>query len=517
VQKQGDTMRITTQLVATEDGRHLWASAYDRPVENLFAVQDEIAGEVAAALRVALLKGSDAIHGGTENFEAYREYLLGLERAQERTVESIAAAERHFSRASELDPGYALAHVGYADAISLQHYYSNRPISEIKALALPALEKAMSLDPNLGEAYAALGLILFNAGEIEEAETALRRAVALSPNYARAYFGFGSVYNDSGRPAQALEMHLRALELNPLAPHINNAVGVAYEKLGLFEEAAAQFERTIEVAPDYGAVRYRFGMLKWNVHGDAKRAIRLYEQAIEMDPDNPWGPTLMSRLFLDLGDDAKAAEWLEVAEGPGERISTAEIRALLLTREGASAQQRLDIVREFSDQVKRFGFTEKFLRIARDAYLEERRPEDALELFRQTHPGLFGEQVAIDWLNFESAVDLAYVMKLVGDQRQADLLLANVEAYIRTIPKLGCCGYGLADVEIAAIRGDTETALASLEQAIAEGWKMDWWWETDYNPNLSSLHDDERYRAAIDALSESIVARQAAAAGVRLQ
>ena len=90
VQKQGDVVRITTQLVATEDGRHLWSAAFDRPIDNLFAVQDEIATKVAAALQLTVLRDSDAKRGGTENFEAYREYLLGRERAQERTVDSIA-------------------------------------------------------------------------------------------------------------------------------------------------------------------------------------------------------------------------------------------------------------------------------------------------------------------------------------------------------------------------------------------------------------------------------------------
>lgn len=512
VQKQDDAMRITTQLVATGDGRHLWSAAYDRKAQNLFAVQDEIAGEVAAALQLTLLQGADAGQAGTDNFEAYREYLLGLERAQERTVESIAAAEQHFSRAMELDPDYALALVGYADSISLQHYYSNRPIGEIKALALPVLERALELDPQLGEAYAALGIIYFNAGDWPAAESALRRAVALSPNYARAWFGFGTFYNDTGRPAEALPMHLRALELNPLAPHINNAVGVAYEKLGRFDEAVAQFERTMEVAPDYGAVRYRLGMLLWNVRGDAGAAMRLYEQAIEMDPDNHWGPALKARLYLDLGDDGKAAEWLEIAEKPGERGTTAEVRALMLTRQGASGQQRLGLVQRFFDQTRAFGITARLLRIARDVYLEGQRPNDAIELFRRFHPEFFEEPAEINWVNFMTAVDLAYVLQLAGNQPRAEALLTGVESYIATIPRLGCCGYGLTDVEIAAIRGDTETALDRLEQAIAEGWKADWWWETDYNPNLSSLHDDERYRVAVASLASSMEQRRAAVA-----
>ena len=102
---------------------------------------------------------------------------------------------------------------------------------------------------------------------------------------------------------------------------------------------------------------------------------------------------------------------------------------------------------------------------------------------------------------------------LVGDEPRASVLLDAVDDYIQSIPRLGCCGYGIADVEIAALRGDSESALAALESAIAEGWKTDWWWETDYNPNLSGLRGDERYRLAIDALAESMTERLASVVG----
>ncbi len=418
VQKHGDVVRITTQLVATEDGRHLWSAAFDRPIDNLFAVQDEIATKVAAALQLTVLRDSDAKRGGTENFEAYREYLLGRERAQERTVDSIAEAVERFSRAMELDPDYALAHVGYADAVTLQHYYANRPLVEIEALARPALEKALELNPDLGEAYAALGILLDNISDIEGAENALQRAIALSPNYARAYFGYGTLFNDTGRPAEALPMHLRALELNPLAPHINNAVGVVYEKLGRFDEAMAQFERTMEVAPDYGAVRYRAGMLKWAVDGDAAAAKQLYDDAMAMDPGNPWGTASMVRFLMDLGDNAGAAKWLAVADQVGERFATGELKGMLLTRQGAPPAQRIEIARRFYDQSRRLGSTVRFIRIARDAYLEQNQPGEALALYREMHPELFESEVVINWLNFMPAVDLALVLSQTSERRR---------------------------------------------------------------------------------------------------
>ena len=510
VQKHDNVIRITTQLVATDDGRHLWAAAFDRPMANLFAVQDEIAAEVAAALQLTLFHDSDASRGGTEDFEAYREYLLGREQTQMRTVESIAAAERHFSRAIELDPEYALAYVGYADAVILQHYYSTRPIQEIDVVARPAIETALDLNPDLGEAYASLGFLLFNLDEFDQSEDALQRAITLSPNYARGYFGYGTLFNDTGRPAEALTMHLRALDLNPLAPHINSAVAAAYEKLGRFDEAISQYERTVEIAPYFGAVYYRLGRLKWEIEGDAAATKQLYEQAMAVDPGNPWGPNWMARLFLDLGDDTRAAEWLAIAELSGEDIATEELRALLLTREGGQSPQRVEIAQRYYSESRFQGFRDRFLRIVRDAHLEQNRPDAAIALYRETHPELFQDEPSIDWLNFTLAVDLAHVLAQTGQQKGVETLLRRTEDYIAGIPRLGCCDYGLTDVEIAAIRGDEEQALTALEQAIDEGWKVDWWWDTEYNPNLQVLTSNERYHGLLRALAEALAVQHAA-------
>ncbi|MEO1081007.1 MAG: tetratricopeptide repeat protein [Pseudomonadota bacterium] len=501
VQVLDGAMRITTQLVATSDGRSLWSEAYDQPVEDLFAVQDRIAGEVAAALQVTLLQAERGAPGSPSEFEAYREYLLGVQRLQERTAESILAAERHFLTARELDERYALAHVGYAEAISLQHYYMNRPIGEIKALALPAIDRAMALDSRLGEAQATLGSILFNDGDIAGAEAALQRAVALSPNYARAWFGYGTIYNDTGRPAEALKMHLRALELDPLAPHINNAVAVAYEKLGEFAEATAQFERTIEIAPNYGAVLYRLASLQWNVSGDAETAIARFEQAFAADPANPWAPALLARLYLDLGEASRADRWVVSTEQLGRSAAAGEVRAMLMTLNREAPQERLAIAEAYLEQVTQFGFTDRFLRIARDAYLELGDAAAALDLFRRAHPELFVVPLDVSWVNFSAALDLAYVLKRTGAPVEASALLDGVDRYIVTIPRLGCCGYGIADVEIAAIRGDVDAAVAALKQAIAEGWKADWWWETRYNPNLSNLADSSDYNSTLKVLA----------------
>ena len=218
----------------------------------------------------------------------------------------------------------------------------------------------------------------------------------------------------------------------------------------------------------------------------------------------------MARLFLDLGDDAHAAQWLSVAQKSGEDMATEEIQALLLTRAGAPAPQRIGLALRHHGQSRFQGFMERFLRVARDAYLEQDKPDKAIALYREAHPDLFQNEVVIDWLNFLLAVDLAHVLRQTGDHGQSEVLLRRTESYIAGLPRLGCCGFGLTDVEIACIRGDVEQALIALEQAIDEGWKVDWWWDTKYNPNLAILAENERYRSLMDGLAEDMAVQSAA-------
>ncbi len=508
VQKQGNLLRITTQLIATRDGDHLWAAAFDRPQESIFVVQDEIATAVTAALQVTLL--NDPTQGssrhGTQNFDAYKAYLLGQDRLNRRTTETLNQAIGYFARAVELDPDYTLAYVGLADAHLIFHWYGNVSLEATVNKAEPAIRRALELDPDLAEAYATTGMMHFYLREYELAEAALQRAITMSPNYARAYFVYGSLFNDTGRPAEALVMHRAALDLDPLAPATNTAIAVALEKLGRFEEALDGFQKVIDLDPNYAAAKDRAARLNWSVFARADEAARLHREAIATDPDSPVSLTMLAELFLDLGADQVAQHWIEQAEQHGGDVAWPHrARSLLLVHRREQPDERRELATRWVKSALSAETVEVLLRVARDVHLDKGEYQAAQRLYENTFPELFQEEVSsINWLNFGAAIDVAYVLYKMGEQQHADLLLDRAEAHINTLPRLGCCGSGIADVEIHAIRGQEAEALATLERAVSEGWRMRWWWDTDYNPNLSSLWGKEPYEALMTSLREEM-------------
>lgn len=510
VQREGDTLRITTQLVSTHDGSQLWSASYDRPTDNVFAVQDEIAAAVASALQNKI--AGERVRSNvtaTQSFEAYDAYLLGRRSLHRRTSESLANAVDHFESAIALDPDYALAYVGLADAYMLLNWYGNVSRPEMVAKAEPAVTRALQIDPELGEAYASQGLLHMKFDRFEEAETALQRAIALNPNYASSYFFYGTIYNDTGRPHDALRMHGAALELDPLSPVINTAIAVAHEKLGEYDEAQRQYEEILVIFPGYAAAKDRAAGLYWSALDRLDRAVRLQRDAVDVDPTYSPSPAMLALILMDLGSTSMAAQWVEYGlRFSGDAAWSLRANSMWLVYRNADAPLILQSAVEASKATTTVQQLDSVLRIARDVYMEQGEPDKAIALYETHFPELVqSENVTVSFNNLDAAVDLGALLSVAGDWESAEHLLAAAETFINTQPRLGYFGYGIADVEIYAIRGDSERALQALESAVGEGWRMHWWWETERNPNLSEIGSTPRYEAVIAGLRQEMEAK----------
>ncbi len=508
VQRDANTLRITTQLVNTHDGSHYWSRNFDRDPEALFAIQDEIAAAVAAALKVALFGGrtgraSRAAYA-TRSVPAYDAYLAGRRNLARRTSASIAQAIEDFKQALSHDADYTLAWVGLADAWLLSRYYGNVSHERMLAEATGAIDKALALDPDLGQAYASIGLLHWQLAKTREAEQALQRAIALEPNYAQAYFWLGTVYNDAGRPAQALEMHRAALDLDPLSPAIHNAVAVSLEKLGQFDEALVQYHKVVELDPGYAATVSRNAQLHWSALARLDEAVRLQHEALAIDPGFPESAALLAELYLDLSDADTAGAWVDRTEQLGpESTWSRRARGMWLAHARADADARLRIGTDSAGLAQSGESTALLLRIARDVMVDRSRPGDAVALYRATLPGLFDPEPTVSERNLQAAVDLALVAKLAGDDPLAERLLAAAEVLVDDLPRLGCCGFGLADAEIGALRGDRQSALDRLDEAVAAGWRKHWWFYTTHNPAMADLQSHPRFVAAVETLGHA--------------
>jgi len=259
VRKDGDNIRVTAQLIKADDGYHLWSETYDRRLQNIFALQDDIAREVVGELKNTLLGESDdanadaQINRGrpTTNQEAYASYLRGKLLITRRSYDDLFQALDEFKRAIDLDPDFAEAHAGLALAYLDIVGYRYRSIDDFGPLAGAAIARALELDPDLSDAWAARGMLLVESGQFEDATTAFERAVALNPNNAAALVELAERYFFMDRNEESERLMQRAYDVDPLSPVVIGSLAIQYRVKGdvatsdrLVEELAALDDNT---------------------------------------------------------------------------------------------------------------------------------------------------------------------------------------------------------------------------------------------------------------------------------
>jgi TolB-like protein/Tfp pilus assembly protein PilF len=255
VRKAGDKVRITAQLIKAVDGFHVWSDTFTRDLKDVFAVQDEIAGIIAKQLSLKLGVKSNATKA-TVNPLAYELYLHGRQAWNQRTVEGYNLAEAKFAQAIELDPNFAAAYVGRADAWQLREYDQRRVGrwgqrgSDVLRRIQVEIEHALSLDPNLAEAHASLALNFDHMWDGMAAERELRRAIELNPNYATGFHWLGVFLWSQGWVDEARVALRRAVDLDPFSIAITSAYSRLLLDMGSPAEALAVAERTIALQPD---------------------------------------------------------------------------------------------------------------------------------------------------------------------------------------------------------------------------------------------------------------------------
>jgi serine/threonine protein kinase/Tfp pilus assembly protein PilF len=291
--QSGGSMRIGAELVDVATGSQLWGAQYDRKPGDIFAIQDEISNEISEKLRVKLTRAEKKrlTKHETDDPEAYRLYLKGRHHWNKWTEEGFYKAIEYFQQAVEKDPCYALAQAGLADSYILLGWNGYLAPKDAFPQAKLAAMRGLRLDPELGEAHAALAAALWlHDWQWQEARTEFKRSLALNPSYPTANHWYAEYLMTMGRHADAIERMKSSQELDPLSLIISVAIGWACYMGGRCDDAVEQLRRTIELDPNYPVTYWILGLVY--------RKLGRYEQAIA---EGEKGVTLSGGSFLMRG------------------------------------------------------------------------------------------------------------------------------------------------------------------------------------------------------------------------
>ncbi len=314
VRQAGRKLRVTAQLIDVTNGYHQWSENFDRELEDVIAVQDEIARAIAETLKVTLLPTEEArlAARGTSNLDAYNHYLKGRYHFNRREPPRAIA---EFERALSLDPNYVEAHTGMADSFCIYGFYGGVPTLEAFARARTSAERARQLDPDSADAHVSLGLVEHYYGwNFDRFERELRRAIELEPRSAAAYSWLGLNLAFRNRTDEALEVARRAAALEPLSA--NAQANVAFCSFGArrMEEAAAEFRRALHIDPEALYPLWALG-LTCQILGRHDEAVESMRKAVERSgPEQTYHAALLAGACAAAGRRGEALEILHDLE-----------------------------------------------------------------------------------------------------------------------------------------------------------------------------------------------------------
>jgi serine/threonine protein kinase/Flp pilus assembly protein TadD len=319
VRRAGNRLRVTAQLINVDDGFHLWSDRYDSELEDVFAIQDEIAENVAGALQVVLSESERRAMQKvpTDDLQAYDFYLRGRQFFYQFRKKSLQFACEMFGKAIDVDPEYALAHAGVADCCSFLYIYWGSHREDLER-AEAASQKALSLDPDLAEAHAARGLAVSLSKRYDEAEREFEMAIRLNPNLFEPYYFNARARFQNGEFERAVRLFERAAAIrDDYQAHFFAAQ--SHTALGRNTAAAAGYQRALDAArkhlelnPD-DARAVTIGAVSLCRLGDKQVGLEWAQRAVTIDPEDAGVSYNVACLFALEGEDDEAIRYLEDA------------------------------------------------------------------------------------------------------------------------------------------------------------------------------------------------------------
>ena len=393
VQRAGNKIRVTAQLIEADTGYHLWSGNFDRNLDDVFAIQDEIASEVVSALRVSLLGESaeKLTQHETDSVDAYTEYLLAINDVNEYTFESMRRAEQRFLNALNADPDFAIAWARLGELYLDIRDFGAGDSREMNAKAQDAGSRALNIDPDSAIAISVLATVEKNNGNLEMAEQLYRRAIELGPNESVPRVGLARVLGNRNDRGEAIDLLLEALTLDPLSPTVHKDLAEHYRVLEDYDKALDHLVQLREIEPDSPLSWYAQADVDFE-RGDWAQALMDYRRAHELDPDDPEIAVGIGDFYLALGMPDEARRWYDRSAeiDPTHPVSRSRPLALYLY-ENSGLPDGPALARRLLEQNigERHGSRQLVLQTLWDDAVRNDRWDATLDLLRDQFPEYF--------------------------------------------------------------------------------------------------------------------------------
>jgi TolB-like protein/Flp pilus assembly protein TadD len=504
VRTSGDRVRLTAQLINVEDGFHIWSKFYDRKLTDIFEIQDEVAENIATALVDSFdgLTGKPASR--SDSLAASQAYRTGRLHWWRRTPAELQRAIELFATALEHDSGFAPAYAAMADTWLLLALYGN--VSKVRATekAQSMVEKALELDPESAEAYAALGLARWQIGQYDAAESAFRQAVQLNESYIPAQLWLAGVLGERGRyPEESLVLE-KAMMLDPLNELllVNYAGNLSIR--GDWESGRNLLQGLVDLRPDSTILLRSMAKMEL-ANGNLVEGWKLANQAYQLAPENPEDIASLARIWVLLGDLDEAErlvlKGLETSNENAGLLST-HWMTLMISRRFEEANS---LVRErmakFGDQLpeaveRNFMFQLGMVAMAREDY----------PLAREYLTAAIGDEDELIYNGdqFLTLTMAALAAARTGNEAQSEMLLGSAERSVRRARLNGVDNPGIYYTEavLLSMNEQHEQAMVKLLQAYDRGYRQQWM--VDMDRRLDPLRDDPAFVELTNRIRDEI-------------
>ena len=493
IRKSGDRIRLTAQLINVEDGYHIWSNSYDRELDDVFAIQDEVASAIAAALVDSFAGLEQKPASRTSDLAAFEAYRTGRLHWWRRSPDELQKAITLFAKALEHDPTYAPAYAAMADSWLLLAMYGNLTNMKATERAMPMIEKALEIDPGSSEAFAALGLARWQIGQRDAAESALRQAIKLNDDYIPAYLWLGGLLGDLGRLPEQSQILQQAMLIDPLNEMLAINVAINLNSQGEYQAGKELLQSLVSLRPDSATLlRIMAGHAIKN--GDLVEGWRFATRAYELEPDSPVVIETLAYAWESMGVTDKAERLLlDGLELAGDNSGLQSNYFFLLIKQGRleKAERLLneqygDSIEGLPDQLQQYYYFQKGMisLVAGDTDAARNLFEKAI--LDDSDQAWNGKQV-------RSATILSALHRDAGNTVLAEQRLERAE---RSVRRARINGVDDADIyytesSIHALRGESRAALDSLQTAYDRGFREAWLLEIDLR--LESLHTEPQF------------------------